>query len=1521
MTNCTNFNNSVDFSSVKSFAKSMSDIYDTPVSFLEYLFNQENLNRDTLTDILVNFLNLEGIQTKRNTPKDSLINGKSGPVYSHNGILHIDTIEVNSLAELTSQFNSLVPDSKLVDFMSSVFGVSDYNLSFDSVFNDVKSKIKQESTKEERKSKLRKPIIYAAPGLGKTYLSDINGAYIDADKIAVQTVQEILGTKVSPVEASTILGKNSSVASRFKLKIRELSKTHTILSSMDSSKLGIPYDKEFIPDDSILPVILDNIKNRKEFPFSISEEKYRELYMNGHKGTKIKGTLSDVFTKEEEEFTSSMSSFLLSKITELPFTFSLDKIEKGFKKITSRASKYRSGFYSSGGKHFSVYALTTEPLSFIETLDYLKDSGYLPEEGTREEYFRLFGVKEEELDSTNDSFQHYMNWVNGVGKRYTYSISPVSSLFTVGSETLNEENIEKAAKELMRQKMLERITERTSELRRALRNKLTLKNEDSLEVQSIRHKLDLYTQYKKQLKENPDLDLSELILSDLIGYTVNDYSDVEFLTQEYEFLKTLMELEDIEPSESKLKLLDSLKEHIDKEDIIQATKLFKDEYNKDFDDVTPVDDTSVLKGAFISFREASNEILQLIGQKVNKGISEVQDLVNKFRSEHNRVKANLLKHAPNDAKDQSWLINKELGTFYTKYEKGLFVDLKKAKDLFSFKELSKFVSFGVSKSLTEIKTQRSENNEGYYDDLIIKIKEQLNGPDELKFINSYISALRDTALRDEIIQLKSEIEATENPNYSEVKAKIIEGKEIEFKHNKEADLIRVETLYNAVKNGTLETLLASDSNRVNLEKTFFYILHHFDQNIHDTYYSKEYRALLNDTSMAGKAKLEYYEFFTEFIRSAEVTEKLPFGKLPSFYKTQDVRKLSSWRENIKRSLSEREDKVIHRYNKVTGGIEQDFGVQGLNSLPIEDMDLDMFSVLEKFSESLSNAIIRNKYRNQLLAAKSLLKRQLGIRKDKWGKPLLVDNDDKQLTNAIIAADSVLDSFLYGQYKDVDGVLVEGILDKDTKEQIKELEDKFNALNFTQEEKDRIRDVNMGKGAALSDRELKGLSIYKEVEDLKGKSKVITGRKLTDSALSFTTLLRLGFSPLGLISESIQAWMGSFVEGKSSIIKYNDIVSYLKTNLTRTDKEFTEKMDWVSSQFIMESFLKGGVENNKFMEQALWFYKAPNDIFNKAYLYSFLKNKEYNGKPLWDQIEKRNGEYVWSEDSNMVKDNEFTDNKYTYQEEFRLILRKTRERQQSTDPIQSHKTFWGRLLNQFKGTWLYEGFYYRYGKGTNVYLGKVDGETQYKNTEGFYRTAFNYLSTPGEEQTDLLGNVTLKEVNNFKRTLQTIGSLIKMASWDKIMGNDYTRDNELSPEVKDNIKKAVADIQLKLMIGMILTSFIILGGDDKRKKKEAGTLYKLCFNTLVRVNSDATIYSSPASFMNTIKNAIPVLSTVKQINTLFVTDTYKTIIGDPFYHAGTKRETLRQYSDVKRLVPIVTTIENLEQFLTEKSKNY
>jgi len=126
-----------------------------------------------------------------------------------------------------------------------------------------------------------------------------------------------------------------------------------------------------IPDDSILPSILENIKNRKEFPFAISEDKYRELYITPHQGIKIKGTLSDIFTKEEEEFTHSMSSFLLSKITELPFTFSVDKIQKGLKKITSRASKYRSGFYSLGGKHYSVYSLTTEPLTFIETLEYL----------------------------------------------------------------------------------------------------------------------------------------------------------------------------------------------------------------------------------------------------------------------------------------------------------------------------------------------------------------------------------------------------------------------------------------------------------------------------------------------------------------------------------------------------------------------------------------------------------------------------------------------------------------------------------------------------------------------------------------------------------------------------------------------------------------------------------------------------------------------------------------------------------------------------------------------------------------------------------------------------------------------------------------------------------------------------------------------------------------------------------------------------------------------------------------------
>jgi len=249
MSNCINFNNSINFNSTKAFVESMSSIYGTPKSFLEYLYTQESLNRETLTDLLVNFLNLENIPSKRNTVKDTLLNGKNEPIYSNNDTLYINTITADSLAELSSQFNGLVSDDKLVDFMSSVFGTLDHNLSFESIFDEVKFKIKTELPKTNTTPKIRKSVIYAAPGLGKTYLSDISGAYVDADKIAVQVVKEVLGTKVSPVEASTILGKNEVVSNAFKLRIKELNKTHVILSSMDSSKLGISYDKEFIPDD------------------------------------------------------------------------------------------------------------------------------------------------------------------------------------------------------------------------------------------------------------------------------------------------------------------------------------------------------------------------------------------------------------------------------------------------------------------------------------------------------------------------------------------------------------------------------------------------------------------------------------------------------------------------------------------------------------------------------------------------------------------------------------------------------------------------------------------------------------------------------------------------------------------------------------------------------------------------------------------------------------------------------------------------------------------------------------------------------------------------------------------------------------------------------------------------------------------------------------------------------------------------------------------------------------------------
>jgi len=1520
---CATYNKSLDFSKgIESFAKSLSELYNSSAKLLTKIYTQDYLNNDDLTDLLVDFLNTKGINTKRLTQKDKLSSGNNSPIYKIEDLLHIDTLSVNNIGDLIKELKPYIPEAEknMIDFMASTFGtVNDINVPLDDLFNETKSKI-ETPVKTVRTSK-RKPVIFAAPGLGKTYLANLvkGGEYVDADEIAIKLIKELTGKDVSPVEASTMLGQSSMIPKKFKERIAEINKTKTILSSMDASKLGIAYDKFYTPSEEILDKVIDKIATRIEFPFKITKEKYKELYMDKYPGSiKVDNTLAETFGEEEQEYRESLSSYLLNSITDLPLTFSKNKVLTGTKRLTSRLAKYRSGFYVLDGKHFSVHSLTNEAMSFADTLEYLKDLGYLSEENTREDYFRMFGVQEDELDATNDSFQNYINWVNGKGVRYTYDISPVSALFTLGSETLDESNIEEAANKLMKIKVKERLDQRIKDLFKALRNALTINSEDSLTVQSIKSKLELYRKYKQELNDNPDTDLIDLMLTDLINYEVKDYSDVEFLTQEHMYLKTLMELDESEPSEARLKLLSLLQEYINKENIIQSNKLFKEEYGKDFDDITPIDDISVMKNQFISFRESRNEILQLIGQKVNKGISEIQDAVNKFVKEKNRLMENLKKNAPNAVKDQSWMIDKEKGTYFTQYETGTFRKIKEAKDQFSFSELNDLVDITVKDSLTDIKQKRTEITTDHFNDILSAIKDEIKDTEDPAIFNRIASSLFDKNLISEINNLVSNLGTTPtDTQLEEIRDKIIKGKEDQFALNLSNELKRVETIYNAVQNGTLESVITNEK----MEKTFFFTLSMYNQKVKSSFQTKEYLDLYNDNSLEGKAKQEWYEFFTDYIKSAEVTEKLPYGMLPSYYKTQSVFKVGSYIDNMKRSLQEKEDKVIHVYNKVTGMIEQDFAIQGLNRMPIEDMDMDMFSLIEKFSESLNNAIVRNKYKNDLSAAKSLLKRQVAIRRDKWGKPLNVENDDKQLTTAIKAADSVIESFLYGMYKDVDTVFDSGRLSRKEEIKVKELTKEFNDLNFTDEEKKRIADAKNGVSVALSPREQSGFDLFNEISNIQEGSEAITGRKVTDSLLSFTTLLRLGFAPLGALTESMQAFMGALIEGKSSVIKLNDITTYLKTKLTGSNKEFNKKMEWVTKQFVMESFLKGGVENNKMMEQALMFYKIPNDVFNSAYLYSFLKNKQYNGKSLWELIDTNGDSFKWSDDSGIMDGENYTDNKYTYQEEFRAILRKTRERQQSTDPIESNKKFWGRLLNQFKGTWLYEGIHYRYGQGTELYLGKIDGVQQYKNTEGFYRTAFNALSTPETEELNLLGELTPTKSNTLYRTYQTVSRLFKIATWDKVMGNDYTANYGITPEAKENVEKAITDIRIKLVILMMVSTVFILSGDDKRKKKKAASAYKFAFNTLMRLNSDANIYTSPSSFMSTIKNAIPAMGTVQQVSKLLVTDTYKTLLGNPYYYAGTKRETLRYYNDVKKLIPLVTTYENLEQFLTEKAKNY
>jgi hypothetical protein len=168
------------------------------------------------------------------------------------------------------------------------------------------------------------------------------------------------------------------------------------------------------------------------------------------------------------------------------------------------------------------------------------------------------------------------------------------------------------------------------------------------------------------------------------------------------------------------------------------------------------------------------------------------------------------------------------------------------------------------------------------------------------------------------------------------------------------------------------------------------------------------------------------------------------------------------------------------------------------------------------------------------------------------------------------------------------------------------------------------------------------------------------------------------------------------------------------------------------------------------------------------------------------------------------------------------------------PKMANKWIIGRLLGQFRLSWLPEGWYNRWAEEKlDIQLGRV--------TKGRF--------------------TTLKDLGiggSLKVLLKQFASIVSKT--DPFTGQHKMDGKPISIADIENMRKNFAEINFYLMVlGAIFMLRSMFGGDDDDDESQA---LQILINMIIRTKQDLTFYSSPEVFDTITRNAVPSFGVIK-----------------------------------------------------------
>lgn len=546
----------------------------------------------------------------------------------------------------------------------------------------------------------------------------------------------------------------------------------------------------------------------------------------------------------------------------------------------------------------------------------------------------------------------------------------------------------------------------------------------------------------------------------------------------------------------------------------------------------------------------------------------------------------------------------------------------------------------------------------------------------------------------------------------------------------------------------------------------------------------------------------------------------------------------------------------------------------------EDKNYNLGKVLGVLAQQYYHYEALSEVEDDLLMAQHLLQQTPVYQTNSFGAPITVNGEPvikKDSSSMYKQADYHILSILYGEQMKKEGIVENPYYDAKTSRRIGELD-----------EVAKTRELDTAEA--------------EEYRQLKANSTSITAKKAANLLINWTSVKNIGFNVFGGAADFVRA-MSSVYLRHGGKFWFNTLIPNTLTLFNPTDSAAKRKLNGLRRMFRIEADPNPNMESSTFKHVAYIAYHHARTIANTSYLLGVLKDqavKDKQGKehPLYDVMDfDQDGKVVMApgfDNPFYDEKGQYTEYKYKLNQIVQKEIKMNRDREANVDPIQLNQVWWGRLLGQFKASWLFEGLATRLGS-EHEGLNDLD-----RATKGIYRSFWD-LAKVYTHTTNALGEVETR-FSMLQTLLKATVNVAKYSIPGRLLGFGRKGDNQTALDYQGAIR-TVREIQTVLFLyGMAIMISGLASGDSKGDWKKRGMVSLA--NFFMRSFRDVSTYGDPQSLASFItQGAIPSLGTITQMVKL-IEDPFRGLGGNWYYNEGKKDQSVRIVRDGADLVPIM-----------------